>query len=74
LSGLDGSHGFGLEQAIDWPGMHQVGADQSGEGERALNDFLSGWPAFTGASRNNEDARFLFSDRSRGGGSVREQR
>ena len=34
LKRVEWSRGFGLEQAIQAPTMHQIGADQSGEDER----------------------------------------
>jgi hypothetical protein len=42
LSRIEDRSGFGLEQTIDGPAVHQIGADQTGEDERAVDDFLSG--------------------------------
>jgi hypothetical protein len=42
LSRVEDSGGFGLEQAIYGPSVHQIGADQSGEREWAVNDVLRG--------------------------------
>jgi len=42
LIGIDSPAWRSFEQAVDWPAVHEVCADKSGEGERALDRVLRG--------------------------------
>src|SRR5258708_4313195 len=42
LSGVEDRAGFGLEEAVDAPAVHEIDADQSGEGAGTLDAFLHG--------------------------------
>ena len=42
MSWIERGIGWWLEQAVDAPAVHQVGADQPGKGERALRDLVGG--------------------------------
>src|SRR6266702_1694977 len=39
---IDDVRAIGFEEAIDGPSVHEIGADEASEGERALNSFLPG--------------------------------